>query len=90
MLIHRERGKKTHFNTHCINAGELHADVDHRNGDKLPADATVREQAANRDCLDRGQGPQLLLHLLDLRLDVSLIAVPLQGCKSGAKRGRGS
>lgn len=84
--IHCERKK----NSHRINAGELHANVDHCNGDELPADATVCEQLTNGNGLDGGQRAQLLLHLLHLRLDVALIAVPLQGCDSrGTKSDRG-
>lgn len=83
MSTHREEEtggqKKALFNTHCVDARELHADVDHRNGDELPANAAVGEQATNRDRLDGGQGPLFLLHLLNLCLDVFLGAVPLQG-----------
>lgn len=66
------------FPTHRINARQLHADVDHHDGDHLPAHTAVHEQAAHRQRLDGGQRALLLLHLLDLRLDVSFAAKPLQ------------
>lgn len=72
-------GTQMPYRTHCINARQLHADVDHGDGDDLPADAGVRQQVTNGDGLHGGQGALLLLHLLHLRLDVSFRPVPLQG-----------
>lgn len=67
------------FSTYCVDTGQLHADVDHRDGDDLPADAAVYEQAPDGDRVDGRQRALLLLHLLHLRLDVFIPAVPLQG-----------
>lgn len=69
--------KNNAFRTYCVNAGQLHADVEHRNGDDLPADGAVREQAANRDSLNGGQRALFLPHLFNLFLDVTFRTVPL-------------
>lgn len=69
-------GKSAH--TYCINAGQLHADVDDDHGEDLPAHGAVKQERPHRHCVHGGEGSLLLLHFLDLRLDVAFGPVPLQ------------
>lgn len=75
----RQKRQQSHnaSSTHRINARQLHADVDDHDGDDLPADTAVHEQAPDRNGLDGGQRALLLLHLLNLCLDISFCTVPL-------------
>lgn len=67
---------KTSRGSHRVDARQLHADVDHHDGEDLPADTSVCEQTPDGESLDGGQGALLFLHLLHLSLDVPLFTEP--------------
>lgn len=68
---------------YSINARQLHADVDDHHTEHLPANSVIQQELPHRQCLQRRQGTLLLLHLLDLCLDVTLGSVPLQRWGTG-------
>lgn len=82
LQIQNDKKKKSSRGPHRVNARQLHADVDHHDGEDLPADTAVCEQTADRQGLDRGERALLLLHLLHLSLDVPFFTEPLQGCRT--------
>lgn len=72
--------------TYSINAGQLHADVDHGHAENLPADCVIPDQPPDWQSLQGWKGTLLLLHLFDFCLDVAVGSVPLQGWERAGSR----